>query len=132
MVTATQRIQWLIRIFQHRRIRRLIPQRTQPPQMTRQLPVTMSFRRPICKEREMPWPTNVTTLAMATTIWILASACAAAKKRVLLRPQPSRENNSPKTVFIFKDGHQIETRNFAIVGQTLYDFSDSGLKKAAF
>lgn len=44
-------------------------------------------------------------------------------------PQPARENNSPKTVFIFKDGHQIETRNFAIVGQTLYDFSDSGLKK---
>ena len=44
-------------------------------------------------------------------------------------PQPPRENNSPKTVFIFKDGHQIETRNFAIVGQTLYDFSDSGLKK---
>jgi hypothetical protein len=44
-------------------------------------------------------------------------------------PQPPRESNSPKTVFIFKDGHQIETRNFAIVGQTLYDFSDSGLKK---
>jgi hypothetical protein len=44
-------------------------------------------------------------------------------------PQPTRENISPKTVFIFKDGHQIETRNFAIVGQTLYDFSDSGLKK---
>ncbi len=44
-------------------------------------------------------------------------------------PQPAREDNSPKTVFIFKDGHQIETRNFAIVGQTLYDFSDSGLKK---
>jgi hypothetical protein len=44
-------------------------------------------------------------------------------------PQPPREDRSPKTVFIFNDGHQIETRNFAIVGQTLYDFSDSGLKK---
>jgi hypothetical protein len=44
-------------------------------------------------------------------------------------PQPAKEDNSPATVFIFKDGHQIETHNFAIVGQTLYDFSDSGLKK---
>ena len=31
--------------------------------------------------------------------------------------------------FIFKDGHQIETRNFAIMGETLYDFSGSVLKK---
>jgi hypothetical protein len=37
---------------------------------------------------------------------------------------------SPATVFIFKDGHQLETRNFAIMGQTLYDFSGSVLKKA--
>ena len=44
-------------------------------------------------------------------------------------PQPAKEDNSPTTVFIFKDGHQIETKNFAIVGQTLYDFSGSGLKK---
>ncbi len=43
-------------------------------------------------------------------------------------PQPAKDN-SPATVFIFKDGHQIETKNFAIVGQMLYDFSDSGLKK---
>ncbi|HLW52109.1 MAG TPA: hypothetical protein VKW06_04630 [Candidatus Angelobacter sp.] len=38
-------------------------------------------------------------------------------------------DDSPSAVFIFKDGHQIETRNFAIMGQTLYDFSSSGLKK---
>lgn len=44
-------------------------------------------------------------------------------------PQPAKEDNSPATVFIFKDGHQIETHNFAIVGQTLYDFSNTGLKK---
>ncbi len=40
-----------------------------------------------------------------------------------------KEDNSPSTVFIFKDGHQIETKNFAIMGQTLYDFSGSVLKK---
>jgi hypothetical protein len=43
-------------------------------------------------------------------------------------PKPEADD-TPSTVFIFKDGHQIETRNYAIVGQTLYDFSSSTLKK---
>jgi hypothetical protein len=38
-------------------------------------------------------------------------------------------DDSPATVFIFKDGHQFETRNYAIMGQTLYDFSATSLKK---
>lgn len=42
---------------------------------------------------------------------------------------PPKDDTSPATVFIFKDGHQIETKNFAIMGQTLYDFSSSVLKK---
>jgi hypothetical protein len=42
---------------------------------------------------------------------------------------PPKEDDSPATVFIFKDGSQIETRNFAIMGQTLYDFSSKQLKK---
>jgi hypothetical protein len=42
---------------------------------------------------------------------------------------PAKESDWPATVFIFKDGHQIETRNFAIMGQTLYDFSSQGLRK---
>ncbi len=44
-------------------------------------------------------------------------------------PTPSTESDWPATVFIFKDGHKIETRNFAIVGQILYDFSSQVLKK---
>lgn len=42
---------------------------------------------------------------------------------------PAKEDTGPATVFIFKDGRQIETRNFAIMGETLYDFSSSILKK---
>jgi hypothetical protein len=38
-------------------------------------------------------------------------------------------DNSPATVFIFKDGHQLETRNYAIMGGTLFDFSSKVLKK---
>jgi|SRR5579864_1814164 len=42
---------------------------------------------------------------------------------------PEARDDSPSAVFIFKDGHQVETRNFAIMGQTLYNFTDGGLKK---
>jgi hypothetical protein len=38
-------------------------------------------------------------------------------------------DNSPATVFIFKDGHKIETQNYAIQGQTLFDFSNNHLTK---
>ncbi|HEX5432747.1 MAG TPA: hypothetical protein VFY05_00800 [Candidatus Angelobacter sp.] len=45
-------------------------------------------------------------------------------------PAPAiKEDSGPATVFIFKDGHQMETRNYAIMGDTLYDFSGSILKK---
>ena len=42
---------------------------------------------------------------------------------------PPKEDDSPTAVFIFKDGRKIETRNFAIMGTTLYDFSSNSLKK---
>jgi hypothetical protein len=41
-------------------------------------------------------------------------------------PEP---DNSPSTVFIFKDGRQLETKNYAIMGQTLYDISGTVVKK---
>jgi hypothetical protein len=39
------------------------------------------------------------------------------------------EDKSTPTVFIFKDGHQLETKNYAIMGGTLFDFSGKILKK---
>ena len=39
------------------------------------------------------------------------------------------EDKTPATVFIFKDGHQLETKNYAIMGGTLFDFSGKVLKK---
>lgn len=38
-------------------------------------------------------------------------------------------DNGPATVFIFKDGHKLETSNYAIQGQTLFDFSNNSLRK---
>lgn len=39
------------------------------------------------------------------------------------------EDKTPATVFIFKDGHQLETKNYAIMGGTLFDFSSKILRK---
>jgi len=44
-------------------------------------------------------------------------------------PAHKEEDHTPPTVFIFKDGHQLETRNFAIMGQSLFDFSSKTLQK---
>ena len=81
----------------------------------------------------MPWNISVTKFVTAILrcgfSWI-----ASRRKEAKADPppevatQPVKEDNSPKTVFIFKDGHQIE-RKSAVVGQTLYDFSNTGLKK---
>jgi hypothetical protein len=45
------------------------------------------------------------------------------------QPSAPAEDKSPATVFIFKDGHQLETKNYAIMGGTLFDFSSKMLKK---
>jgi hypothetical protein len=39
------------------------------------------------------------------------------------------EEDSAPTVFIFKDGHRIETNSYVIMGQTLFDLSSKPLKK---
>lgn len=43
--------------------------------------------------------------------------------------EPPKDDNAPTTVFIFKDGHKLETKNFAIMGSTLYDLSSGAVKK---
>lgn len=43
--------------------------------------------------------------------------------------EPPKDDNAPTAVFIFKDGHKLETKNFAIMGTTLYDLSSGSVKK---
>jgi hypothetical protein len=40
-------------------------------------------------------------------------------------------SDQPQTVLVFKDGHQAEIQNYAVVGQTLYDLSPSHYRKIA-
>lgn len=39
-------------------------------------------------------------------------------------PEPSPATPQPETVLVFKDGHQLEIENYAIVGSTLYDLTE--------
>lgn len=40
------------------------------------------------------------------------------------QPEAAAAADQPETVLIFKDGHQLEVENYAIVGNTLYDLTD--------
>jgi hypothetical protein len=40
-------------------------------------------------------------------------------------------SDQPQTVLVFKDGHQDEIQNYAVVGQTLYDLSPGHRRKIA-
>jgi len=42
---------------------------------------------------------------------------------------PPPASDEPHTVLIFKDGHQLEVGNYAIVGRTLYDLTDGRRRK---
>jgi hypothetical protein len=39
--------------------------------------------------------------------------------------------DQPETVLVFKDGHQLEVQNYAVVGSTLYDFTEGRRRKIA-
>jgi hypothetical protein len=56
-----------------------------------------------------------------------ASLSASREQSSLRSPQPVVAQ--PSTVLVFKDGHQQEISNYAIVGSTLYDLSDGRSKK---
>lgn len=47
--------------------------------------------------------------------------------QVTVPPQPVADQ--PDTVLVFKDGHEVEVHNYAIVGATLYDLSGGRTRK---
>ena len=46
-------------------------------------------------------------------------------------PEPAPVAAQPSTVLVFKDGHQLEVQNYAIVGNALYDLSEGRRHKIA-
>jgi hypothetical protein len=45
------------------------------------------------------------------------------------QPPPQPVSNQPDTVLVFKDGHQLEVANYAIVGTTLFDLTEGHRRK---
>jgi hypothetical protein len=50
--------------------------------------------------------------------------------RALPATHPRAEMPAPATVLIYRDGHQAEVHNYAVVGQTLWIFSEERARKA--
>ena len=56
----------------------------------------------------------------------------AARQQAQLTPaprRPSAEENVPTTILVFRDGHRSEVRNYALVGQTLWVFTEQRARK---
>ena len=47
------------------------------------------------------------------------------------QPEPAPVADQPKTLLVFKDGHQLEVDNYAIVGDTLFDLSEGHRRRVA-
>jgi uncharacterized protein YlxW (UPF0749 family) len=61
-------------------------------------------------------------------------APVAGKKTVVITPTPASassevEERTPLTVLVFQDGHRTEAQNYAIVGQTLWIYTEQDSKK---
>ena len=54
-----------------------------------------------------------------------------AREQARLTPprRPSAEENVPSTILLFRDGHRSEVSNYAIVGQTLWVFTQQRARK---
>lgn len=57
------------------------------------------------------------------------SASADAETAPSPQPEATVAPEQPQTVLVFKDGHQQEVENYAIVGNMLYDLSDGRRRK---
>lgn len=78
---------------------------------------------------EKPAPTPTPTKAKGKPF-------ATAKKSASASPAPATppvtaadETTTPLTVLVFQDGHRTEARNYAIVGQTLWIYTEDDSKK---
>ena len=47
------------------------------------------------------------------------------------QPDATPAPDQPQTVLVFKDGHQLEVANYAILGSTLYDLTEGRRHKIA-
>ena len=61
-------------------------------------------------------------------------ASVAGKKTVVIAPpkapaSPEVDEKTPLTVLVFQDGHRAEAQNYAIVGQTLWIYTEQDSKK---
>jgi hypothetical protein len=52
-------------------------------------------------------------------------------RQAALRPRPSVEDKTATTILVFRDGRQSEIQNYAIVGQTVWVFTEQRARKVS-
>ena len=77
---------------------------------------------------------RIQTLKAAPATRSKGKPAAAAKKTAVtpitpLASNPESDEKTPLTVLVFRDGHRTGARNYAIVGQTLWIYTDQDSKK---
>lgn len=77
---------------------------------------------PVILERRLTRTTRTRTVAVDEQPAPAASTPVAAEPAAPVVPQPS-------TLLIFRDGHQAELQNYAIVGETIFDLTDNRAHK---
>jgi hypothetical protein len=50
-------------------------------------------------------------------------------RQAALQPRPSVEEKAPTVILVFRDGHRSEIQNYAVVGQTLWMFTEQQARK---
>jgi len=50
-------------------------------------------------------------------------------RQAALQPRPRVEDKTSTTILVFRDGRRSEVQNYAIVGQTLWVFSEQRARK---
>ncbi len=59
------------------------------------------------------------------------AATPIASRPAAAAPEPAPVREQRPTILVFRDGHRLEVGNYAIVGDQLFNFSDSGPRKIA-
>ena len=65
------------------------------------------------------------SLTRRTRVVTVEPAPAAAAQPAVAAEPPSPVMPQPSTVLVFRDGHQAELQNYAIVGDTIFDLTDN-------
>ncbi len=93
--------------------------------LVEELQATRTTAEPSSAKRTTPAKTSAASKNATSKKKTVASATPAPTASII----PETDDRAPLTVLVFHDGHRVEARNYAIVGQTLWIYTEQDSKK---